>query len=305
MAMRRGFRAAAVVAAFLLVGMTARPGLALEAITGDGGSGGGAAMSGSTGGGAGGDTDSRLAQAAQRYKHAVGLVAGVLAPNKPPVGIGTAWAVRPNVFVTNAHVVAPVRKILKHGGSAFIAINEQPTTKLRIVAAKAHPKYGARALNYEGKPSVPFAFDVGLLQTDGSAPATFQIASPQEVQGMRSGYRVAYLGFPMERLIGQNVNMYDPLATMQSGIVTSVSDYWFGDSGPQRNLLIRHNLGATGGASGSPIFNANGKVVAVLNGGNISVALDVSANKVKPVRTPNAAMINFAQRADIIRDLLQ
>ena len=70
--------------------------------------------------------------------------------------------------------------------------------------------------------------------------------------------------------------------------------------------LIRHNLPATGGASGSPIFAPNGEVVGILFAGNI--LLDSyckekqKAAKKDPgiCRMPNAAMINFAERADLL-----
>jgi hypothetical protein len=60
--------------------------------------------------------------------------------------------------------------------------------------------------------------------------------------------------------------------------------------------LIQHDLPATGGASGSPIVGASGRVVALLNAGNVFM--------VNGDRVPNAALVNFAQRADLVRDLL-
>jgi hypothetical protein len=61
--------------------------------------------------------------------------------------------------------------------------------------------------------------------------------------------------------------------------------------------LIHHDLPATGGASGSPIVGPNGKVVALLNAGNIFM--------VDGRRIPNAVLVNFAQRADLVRDMLE
>jgi hypothetical protein len=55
-------------------------------------------------------------------------------------------------------------------------------------------------------------------------------------------------------------------------------------------------LPITGGASGSPVIDSNGRVVAIASGGNV-MSLDGK-------RIPNAALVNYAQRADALADLL-
>jgi hypothetical protein len=67
-------------------------------------------------------------------------------------------------------------------------------------------------------------------------------------------------------------------------------------SGPRMGT-IEHSLPSTGGASGSPIVNARGEVVAILSGGNII------PSEVCP-QQPNAAQVNFAQRIDVLTHLL-
>jgi len=139
---------------------------------------------------------------------------------------------------------------------------------------------------------------------------------------------------------------------MQTGIITAVTDYWGSQADEGDRLLVQHNLPSTGGASGSPIFDQNGEVVAVLCAGNITYTLpsetkhaverakarvvaalddqlsaeNLSAeDKAKAVeaakarlsqlsslkvsvedleRAPSAAQINFAQRVDILQELL-
>jgi hypothetical protein len=66
------------------------------------------------------------------------------------------------------------------------------------------------------------------------------------------------------------------------------------EGGPAQ--LIEHSLPSAGGASGSPIFDSRGQVVALLSGGNNIASKDG--------RIPNAALVNFAQRADLLRDLI-
>ena len=91
------------------------------------------------------------------------------------------------------------------------------------------------------------------------------------------------------------------LATTKSGTINAMSDWWLGDSGPEANKLIRHDLGATGGASGSPLFNKNGQVIGLVNAGNIIKVIEFTKNgKPTIVRSPNAVMINFGIRVDLL-----
>jgi hypothetical protein len=121
------------------------------------------------------------------------------------------------------------------------------------------------------------------------------------LRNLDSGYRVAYLGFPMEGMNGGGVDPENPVANMQSGIITSTSDYWLSKVPFEQSLLLSHNLAAAGGSSGSPIFNARGEVVGVLSAGNINLQFDKESGL--PTRTPSAVLINFAQRIDILRDI--
>jgi hypothetical protein len=82
------------------------------------------------------------------------------------------------------------------------------------------------------------------------------------------------------------------------GNITVVTDYFNVRRRPDANQLIQHDLGATGGASGSPIINAQGEVVAVLSAVNFYFLDDGS------IRIPSGVGINFGQRADLVRELL-
>lgn len=252
--------------------------------------------------GRGGDIEQGLAAVAREKAGAVGLVVGVhpgMADGEPQ-GVATAWAVAPRVFATNSHVIESIDEVLRDGGTAFIVINRNGELRLRITGTRLHPRYGKSLLGFNGKePAVP-AFDVGLLLTEQAAPTTLRIADNKELAKVDSGYRIGYLGFPMEGMAGGGADVRNPVATMQSGIVTSATDFWLAKAEYPQRLLIQHNLGATGGASGSPIFNAAGEVVGILSAGNISGVLQ-NGNSI--ARVPSGVMVNFGQRIDMLRDI--
>ena len=239
-----------------------------------------------------------LAEKAKEYAEAVGLV--VIVGDEGPQGSATAWAIGPGVFATNSHVSAPVAEHLKRGGQVYIAINRRSDLRLKVTRAVVHPRYAKPEKNFEGKEPAAITYDVGLLYVEGRAPKFFRPAPRAELEKLDSGYRIAFLGFPMEGLTGNNVDVRNPVATMQSGIVTAVTDYWLAPSAFEKRFSVQHNMGATGGASGSPIFNSDGQVVALLNAGNIIGSINTSG---KVVRAPSAAMVNYGQRVDLLRDI--
>ena len=248
-------------------------------------------------------TDEALAEAAQKYEKAVGLV--VLVGPEGPLPFGTAWAVGDHVLATNSHVAKPVGEILQRGGAAYVVLNKDPEKKFRITQAVVHPLYEGSHINFDGHESAVPAYDVGLLVVKEELPVAFRIAPTAELRKIRSGYRVAYLGFPAEGLAGGGVDPRNPVATMQSGIVTSMTDWWLGKAEFEKAFLVQHNLGATGGASGSPIFNTKGEVVALLSAGNITGQVEVAADgSFHVIRAPSAVMINFAQRADLLQEFM-
>lgn len=249
------------------------------------------------------DTDRQLRDVAAQYEDAVGVV--ILAGQKDgePFSepLATAWAVGERVFVSNAHITELLAEALKAGYAAFIVLNKNPEKKFRVLEAVSHPKFGQKVLNIEGKEPVVPMYDIGLLRVDAPVPKRFPVASDRELRKLDSGYRVAYLGFPMEGLVGGGVDKFNPVANMQSGIITSTTDWWLSKAPFEKSLLLSHNLAAAGGASGSPLFNTKGQAVGVLSAVNVTVALDVQKFELK--RTPSAALINFAQRIDLLRDI--
>lgn len=293
----------------------------------------------------GGDTVTMLADSAEQYKRAVGLIvltAELQNGNKFPLPIATAWAFAPNKFATNAHVANGLKTacselkasisdhLLKKkaddagfknnvdtylkriGETQGKKITEQCREEAQklikgftvsiLINGTSHESYSVTHVQlHRGFSSASGSFfpDVAVLTIDGKHDVLFRIAEDQTLSSIKSGDPIAFLGFPMENVHNDNVNLDNPVASMQSGIVVAVSDFDLKDAGPSKNYLIRHNLPSAGGASGSPIFNPKGEVIALLFAGNIIGQVQ----KGQVERTPSAVLINYAVRSDLLKDL--
>lgn len=252
----------------------------------------------------GGDPDTMLAQAAERYSSAVALVVAVKRDAPQPIHIpfATAWAYSPNEFGTNAHVVDAARDFAAKGFTIEVGLNRKRYARFPVIEMARHDLY--QSIDPKSQKVMDVGYDVGILRIEGMVDTYFPIASEEELRKLDSGYRVASLGYPMERMKDGGVNSEVPVANMQSGIVTAVSDFEQMDSGYNRNLLVRINLGAVGGSSGSPIFNTRGEVVAILNAGNVfNVLIPTNSGDVGLQRVNTGALVNFAQRVDILSEV--
>ena len=75
----------------------------------------------------------------------------------------------------------------------------------------------------------------------------------------------------MEGTGAQKIAQLSPNPVLQFGRVTALSDYFLFSADKPNALLIENSLPATGGASGSPIVDGSGKVVAILSGGTVDI----------------------------------
>lgn len=172
-----------------------------------------------------------------------------------------------------------------------IIINGNAKLSYPVKYVQIHKNYGVS--------DSAFNPDVAVLTIKGSHTSCFKLASKDCLHELKSGDPVAFLGFPTENLEQDNLNLESPIASMQSGIIVAVSDFALKDAGKEKNILIRHNLPATGGASGSPVFNKNGEAIALLYA--VSMIGQVKNGRVE--RAPSAAQINFAVRADLLSEM--
>ena len=231
---------------------------------------------------------------------------------------GTAWAFAPNLLATNAHVT---QAILGHEDEFFLVGPDG--THIKIKKVVSHPGYLAFGKYKTTQGTTRYGnftpldlineYDVGIIEIDPSTPlpvdaktgrpVTLELASDEQLQNLAPGTPVASVGFPVENLVGSATATKAP-ATLHFGFISSLTDVFMCRTDPAHRLLIQHSVPVTGGASGSPLIDPSGKVIGIVNGGNTTVMKSEDSVTGK-ARAPNAALINFAQRVDLLRELAE
>jgi len=225
--------------------------------------------------------------------------------------MGTAWVVGKGLVATNAHV-AEVFEKLKAGQKLMVRSSALPPRDFEVESVKVHPGYPLFKQTVDNhqpvdpgtgeRASFIQACDVALMFVKGAAdlgPA-LELEPFENLTRLKAGEGVAFVGYPIE---GVRLNdVARPQPTSQIGHITSLTDVFNGKTLPAKQLLVRHNLPLTGGVSGSPLMNREGKVVAVISAGTFHVVFDPVTGL--PQRKPSAVLINFAQRVDLLKELL-
>lgn len=227
----------------------------------------------------------------------------------------TAWVVdrERGILATNAHVAESFDS-LREDEKFVVRSNEAVPRDFVIQSVRIHPGYDAfEKLWNEYDPTVRAslthtesirmpgpACDVALMYVDtleGLAPA-LQLAESETLRVIGSGDLVGAVGFPSEGLVLGGVNKESPTPVSHMAYVVSMTDF-FGvdDTRFENRLLIQHAIPTIGGSSGSPIINRDGRVIAIHSGGNV-------IGQAASARIKSSARINLAQRADLIKELL-
>lgn len=226
--------------------------------------------------------------------------------------LATAWVIAPGRLATNAHVAERIKEDRRQSRLLVVVRSPVPPfNESEISDVVEHPgflqfqrvwqDYSPQLLDPSSgeyhvlKPAG--AYDVAILTVkDGtSLEPPLPIADDATLQALRPGDAIAFVGYPAERML--DVDPTRPNPRNQTGVIVSMTTFARTVGTPATAQLIEHSLPGTGGASGSPIVNARGEVIAIFNGGNILASSDGN-------RMPNPAQVNFAQRIDVIRPLL-
>lgn len=252
---------------------------------------------------------------------------------------GTAWiGPGPRVF-TNAHV-AELFGELEPGETLLIRSSVPPYRGHEVTGVTLHPGYKLfKKITQAARPSFKTtgrwrqslefapACDVAVMAvTDSTALAPpLPVADRRALLRLDRGMPLALVGFPSEGLSPTQVRKPVPLSP--GGTIQRMTDFLEEPNTPEANLLIQHSIPSAGGASGSPVVDVRGRVVGLHNAGNdVSIVTgawiddsgphlpsirgagsQAAAPKLKysTQRSPHAALVKYAQRADLVHDFLE
>lgn len=239
-------------------------------------------------------------------------------PSGTVVSTGTASVVLmpdgTKALATNAHVAEMFIDLANDPSKAgFKVVVVQPKAPdyptYEVTRAILHPfwkehdawvnRIMALTISMAGQNIKPITgYDVGLMfiadQSKLGEPLKY--ASRDEIKAIRTGDPLVLIGYAAEGVRGTDEMRPEP--TSQTGIITSMTTFYLYRGTDEDDQLIQHSVPATGGASGSPMFNANGEVVGFLFAGNVA---DVAKDGTRMI---SAALVNYAIRADLLLDMV-
>jgi V8-like Glu-specific endopeptidase len=198
-------------------------------------------------------------------------------------GFCTAFAIKPRVLASNAHCVKAAEDFEDKGADIWVHLNESnkgsgDPKMYKVARHEGHPKY-----KHHGMSITP---DVGLfVLEDDDAKVMVNIADKTALKKLGTGDSLYVIGFP-----GRTMDEASPVAVFMFSHVGRITDALgqraesFDDG-----WLIQHEGQTTPGMSGSPIFNSEGKVVAINAGGLLE------ANK--------QSVYKYAMRIDLFEDI--
>ncbi len=218
---------------------------------------------------------------------------------------GTAWSCASGLLATNGHVAKELES--PRAGVQFIARSAaDPPVDLRIVAIRIHPGYEVygdfrrrfiRGLELERFDALKGGCDVALLEIhadDVAQQATpLPMATEADLRALEINEPVGYVGFPVE---GRGLNRAHPAPVTVVGGVTSLSDFFLGVAPFERAQLVAIDAEAGGGASGSPVLGAEGRVLCIVHA--------VDLKNVQGRRLKTAGGQTYGQRVDLLQELL-
>jgi S1-C subfamily serine protease len=224
------------------------------------------------------------------------------------VAKGTAWVIAEGVLATNAHVIEELNKAK---GENIYAINNAGTETVFIRISPSdthkHPRFTSMKAFLTGKSvydetikRIP-GYDIALIEVvteeDRSKLGTpLATLDSSQIKQLVKGYSVAYLGYPTEGLVNSSHNPSDYTHT---GEIVSTTDFFLLPAQGEEGRLVHHSIPLAGGASGSPVINIKGEVVAMISAA--SLFRGRHSPNIGP-RLVNPVDINYAQRVDVIND---
>ena len=230
--------------------------------------------------------------------------------------VATAWAFESDKLATNAHVASMIAKGDEGEYVLFAPSGGKPIQLKQDV--NWHDGYDAFTTYRDTVGTTQFGnfkpldlisqYDVGIIAVDPATPlpkndpktggpVTLDLATKDELEKLAPGDPVASVGFPIEGLAGAGIASEIP-SEMHFGHISALTDVFMCRAEPSHLLLVQHSVPVAGGASGSPLIDGRGNVIGIVTGGNVTGLKDETGATTG--RIPNAALINFAARADLL-----
>ncbi|WP_319524685.1 serine protease [uncultured Desulfosarcina sp.] len=194
---------------------------------------------------------------------------------------GTAWVVEGGRLATNAHV-ARIMETLKSDEEMIVRSPVAPYRSHAVKETLIHPGYAIFNDIWEDYlPCQKVGNKLGLFRTINPADVAIlyvedneglssplPLATMDELASIEPGMAIAFVGYPSESLLPGNNKKPVPVA--QQDEIIRITDFFQTRQNELPNRLIHHGLPVTGGASGSPMFDAEGKVIGVISSMNVS-----------------------------------
>jgi tetratricopeptide (TPR) repeat protein len=224
---------------------------------------------------------------------------GIFLIGNPKNGYGTGFLIskQHRLVATNAHVAD-----IAHASGEIMAIANESSKVFEIDRVWYHPgvvreqKGGARfrSRNPAHGDVVPRSPDVAVLHLAGTSelPEPLQLADRSEILEVLA-VPVGMLGFPGHDTVSWPGVGENAQGTYRQGVIARATDFHNKASAePADRQLLQHTMANWFGFSGSPIFLANGHVIAINNSGS-------------SVKQGNAnAALSFGIRIDCLWELL-
>jgi S1-C subfamily serine protease len=187
--------------------------------------------------------------------------------------VGTAFAVDRDVLATNAHVANLLRERGAVDSGGALAIRGDTYEVGRITAVTVHPDWQLGSLRA----------DAGVLRLErGATLVPLPLAGDAAFKRLQRGTPLVSFGFP-----AVSTDARQPRGRVSVDVVGDV-----------RGEYVQAGLAIAPGTSGSPVFDAEGSVVALVAGGDFVKGADGRL-------LPSGSQANWAISVERIREVLR